>query len=579
MNTQNFRIVKNFFIYLILALLVPARADTQSVPLTSLHEFEKIAHPPVKHPIVLSGTFAELRNARFHGGIDIKSSAGQPGDAIFSVFDGYISQIESQGLGYGNLIIINHYNGYQSYYSHLHRFSSSLDSFVLQQQLLRKESEIIIELNENEIPVKAGEIIGYMGNTGHSFGPHLHFEIRSRKSGEQINPLHFGIDIHDKVAPIINGLRLHITDALGEIYASKNIAIVRVGNTYKTRPEVIEIDGVHIGFAIDAIDQMLVGVNKNGIYGLRVWEDDSLHFSFFMDSIPKDYTRFQRAHIDYQEWYKNGRTYHKCYAVSSNPLPVYHRVKNKNGIIALGQEQKKIIIEVFDYSGNISKLETRVKSTNKITLPETWEYNYVIPAFQKSMIRLEGCDFTFTDKSFINNTHLLTTISDDKSYGMMSKVYALSPGNIPVFDNFEIKIDGSHIPDSLRNKVYLAFCGKDKVPHLIDSHWDGDFITGKWDRLGDFFIRLDNRKPVIELRRWNPVRNGSLVFHVTDNTINRNNISFDAYIGDRWIPVIYDKKSNRITYKFTDNLPKRGEKFTLIVRDKNENEAIFTRTF
>src|SRR5690606_14787979 len=97
--------------------------------------------------------------------------------------------------------------------------------------------------------------------------------------------------------PIISGLRLHITDPKGEMYASKNIAIAKIGNIYKTRPEILEIDGVHIGFAIDAIDQMLVGVNKNGIYGLRVWENDSLHFSFYMDSIPKDFTRYQRAHI------------------------------------------------------------------------------------------------------------------------------------------------------------------------------------------------------------------------------------------------------------------------------------------
>lgn len=578
MNIQNFSNLRSYILLLFLALLIATKGEAQTYPPTS-NSFEKLAHPPVNHPIILSGTFAELRSARFHGGIDIRSAAGQSGDPILSVFDGYISLIESKGLGYGNLIVINHYNGYQSYYSHLHRFSNSLDSFVLIQQVLKEESEITIELQENEIPVKAGEIIGYMGNTGHSFGPHLHFEMRCQKTGKQINPLHFGIEIKDKVPPIISGLRLHITDPKGEMYASKNIAIAKIGNIYKTRPEILEIDGVHIGFAIDAIDQMLVGVNKNGIYGLRVWENDSLHFSFYMDSIPKDFTRYQRAHIDYQEWHRNGRTYHKCYAVHANPLPVYHRTNNGIGVISLSEEPKKIVIEVFDLNGNISKVETKVKSTGKITLPDNWNYNYVIPAGEKSIIQLDGCSFEFTDRTFINNTHLLTTVSDDKSYGMMSKVYALSPVNIPVFDNFEIKIDGSYIPDSIRQNVYLAYCGKDKVPHLIDSHWDGNFIVGKSDRIGDFFIRLDNRKPTIELRRWNPVKNGTIVFRVSDNTINRSNISFDAYIDERWIPLTYDKKNYRLSYKFIEGAPKKGSKFKLVVRDKNANEAVYNRTF
>ena len=95
-----------------------------------------------------------FRRVREHRGTDIALSTG---DSIRSAFDGVVrvKEVTRNTGGYGNLLVIRHTNGLETYYGHLSRFL----------------------VDTGEI-VKAGEVIGLGGNTGRSTGPHLHFETR-----------------------------------------------------------------------------------------------------------------------------------------------------------------------------------------------------------------------------------------------------------------------------------------------------------------------------------------------------------------------------------------------------------------
>ncbi len=94
------------------------------------------------------------RRSRNHNGVDLPLNTG---DTVRAAFDGVVrvSDYSKNTGGYGNLIIIRHPNGLETYYGHL--------------------SKRFVDQNE---PVKAGEIIGLGGSTGRSTGPHLHFETR-----------------------------------------------------------------------------------------------------------------------------------------------------------------------------------------------------------------------------------------------------------------------------------------------------------------------------------------------------------------------------------------------------------------
>jgi murein DD-endopeptidase MepM/ murein hydrolase activator NlpD len=99
------------------------------------------------------------RRYRYHYGVDTKNTHG---DSIFCIFDGIV-RIAKSNKTYGNVVIIRHYNGLETFYAHC--------------------SKILVEPNQE---VKSGELIALVGNTGRSTGPHLHLETRYK--GAAFNP-------------------------------------------------------------------------------------------------------------------------------------------------------------------------------------------------------------------------------------------------------------------------------------------------------------------------------------------------------------------------------------------------------
>lgn len=100
------------------------------------------------------------RHSSFHKGIDIPLKNGE---AIVAAFDGKVRYAKYNNGGFGNLVIIRHVNGLETYYAHLSKF----------------------KVKPNQI-VKAGQVIGLGGSTGRSYSPHLHFEVRYKDKA--INP-------------------------------------------------------------------------------------------------------------------------------------------------------------------------------------------------------------------------------------------------------------------------------------------------------------------------------------------------------------------------------------------------------
>jgi len=108
---------------------------------------------PRKHPI--------LETVRIHKGVDWAAPIGTP---VMAAFDGQIT-FQGDGDSYGNLVKISHANGRETHYAHMQKFAT----------------------NGVGTKVKAGDVIGYVGTTGLSTGPHLHFELY--QNGEAIDPL------------------------------------------------------------------------------------------------------------------------------------------------------------------------------------------------------------------------------------------------------------------------------------------------------------------------------------------------------------------------------------------------------
>ena len=103
------------------------------------------------------------KKRRFHYGMDFTAKRGTP---VYATGNGIVKRADNRSSGYGRHIRIDHGFGYVSLYAHLTKYN------------VRRGQK-----------VKRGDIIGYVGNTGRSAGPHLHYEIL--KDNKKINPLNF----------------------------------------------------------------------------------------------------------------------------------------------------------------------------------------------------------------------------------------------------------------------------------------------------------------------------------------------------------------------------------------------------
>lgn len=107
---------------------------------------------------------------KMHYGVDFSAPKGTP---IYCTGDGKIRRVKKSFSGYGNQVEIDHGYGYVTKYAHMQSF------------IVKKGQKI-----------KRGELIGYVGNSGKSTAPHLHYEVK--KDGKKINPVHF---FHQDLSP------------------------------------------------------------------------------------------------------------------------------------------------------------------------------------------------------------------------------------------------------------------------------------------------------------------------------------------------------------------------------------------
>ena len=103
------------------------------------------------------------KTIKFHAGLDFAAPQGTP---IYATADGTVTTAGNTGNGYGNHVVINHGYGYETLFGHMVR----------------------VKVRAGQ-KVKRGEVIGWVGSTGKSTGPHCHYEVH--KNGQKIDPVYF----------------------------------------------------------------------------------------------------------------------------------------------------------------------------------------------------------------------------------------------------------------------------------------------------------------------------------------------------------------------------------------------------
>lgn len=152
----------------------------------------------------LTSNFMEYRGGRFHAGIDLKTNSRE-GYTVRAVEDGFISRVRCTPTAYGKVVYLAGVSGRTFVYAHLQRFNDEIDALVRQSQEESGRYRASMHLQEGQIRVRRGDVLGLSGQSG-TGGPHLHFEVRDGAQ-RPLNPHAEGFVIDDQLAPVIHSLR------------------------------------------------------------------------------------------------------------------------------------------------------------------------------------------------------------------------------------------------------------------------------------------------------------------------------------------------------------------------------------
>ena len=537
---------------------------------------------PVSGPLRLSGTFGELRPDHFHSGIDIKGGLGV---SIYAAGDGEVYCIKINPGGYGSVMYLRHPNGYTTLYAHLSGFSPELAKYIEDKQYAAQQFAVELYPEVGRFPVKKGQLIAKMGNTGHSFGPHLHFEIRETATDRSINPLLFGLQVLDNTPPRVHELKIYQIAENNQLAETRRVPLLLKNTQYGVTGDTLKVKTKQVGLAIKAYDYMDGVNNSNGIYTLDLLVDDKQVYHFAVEKLDFSETRYINAHVDYEERVSRNSYFHRCFLLPGNGLSMYNQVL-ENGKFNIAEKQtRKVNIVIKDVAGNTAKTQFWIKLDTALVKAAARQYNYLLPYNQPSVIQTSDVKIHFPEKTFYEDCYLQYSVVPERSANVFSKVHILQNTRIPVHSFFSIALKPIKLPDSLRHKAFVAYCNSIGRVTNYGGKWQPDgSLKADVRTLGEFCIKIDTVPPTITPERFTPVLSkvSAISFRINDNFGNAGNtpgLNYRAEIDGQWVLMDYDEKYDRITYRFTPRVTAGAHVFYLEVSDGMGNKRIWEKNF
>jgi hypothetical protein len=532
---------------------------------------------PLDIPILLSGSFGELRSNHFHAGLDIKTQNKQGLD-VFTTANGYVSRIKVQQFGYGKAIYIKHPNGYTTVYGHLSKFNAKIEKYIKSIQY-KKESYATGNLyfKDDKFPVEKGEVIAFSGDTGGSGGPHLHYEIRNTVSENIINPLLFGLKVKDTESPTFQSLKVYSLSAdarVNQQQKSFQIPIKNTGNGTYTADR-ITASGI-IGFGVSVFDRFNDATNKNGVYSLEMLVNGKRFYYHDVETFSFSESKFLNLHIDYEHYKKYKRRYQKTYKETANKLSTYEKLINNGKINLKKGLNYSIQIIAKDFEGNSSSIKIPVagKQSNSIftQLEDTTNYKIVAQNFHK--FKKKNVTIAFPKNTFYEDLFL--------DFKVDKEIVKIHTPTIPLDKSFTLTFNVSKYSGLERQQLYIANLEYPKYPrYQYTRKKDSTFYTTT-KTLGNYTLRFDNHKPKIKLLYFKDQQwiTNSKTIKVKISDVGSGIKDYRATLDGKWVLMEYNHKKRILTYNFSDKkLVGSKHIFNLVVSDNVGNTNTLSATF
>ncbi len=555
-----------FFLLFVLALSINAQ-----------NEYPKDAfRSPLDIPIILAGTFGELRSNHFHSGIDIKTQQRQ-GLPIYAIGDGTVTRIKISLWGYGKAMYVAHPNGYTSVYAHLQKFSPEIEAYIKKRQYQKQKYDIELFPDFGELKVEKGKVIAYTGNTGSSSGPHLHFEIRSSISEKPTNPLFYGLNVRDATNPTLVGL-------YG--YPLSNDAIVNKSNDKvqlnytKQKDGSFLADTVYaigtIGIGFNAYDRQDLAANKNGIYAVEQKVNGKTYTQYDFETFSFSETRYINTLIDYDHFGEHRQRIQQCFKAPGNKLGIYNTLYNDGKINVAEGMSYKVELLIQDLDKNRIKVIIPVEGKKEpvsIHKEDDKTSDYVI-AKKPNNFDLGGAKVYFPANTFYKDFYI------DLKKG--ADTVTIHNSKVPAHRNFTISFDVSKLSKEERKQHFIARLSKRLSPSYVSTHKRGETFTTRTRNLGTYTLAKDTTAPKIRAKNFKEkqwlTNYQYLSLHISDDLSGVK--TYSATLNGDWILMEYEPKTNTLTYTFDDKiLNKKQCELKVVVTDNVGNSNTFTSTF
>lgn len=561
--------MKNFFLAILLYTSLYNVNAQETYP-------TDVFRSPLDIPLILSGTFGELRSNHFHSGIDIKTQQRE-GLPVYGIGDGTITRLKVSMWGYGKVLYVAHPNGYTSVYGHLQKFSPKIEAYIKMIQYQKKSFEVEVFPDFGELSIEKGEIIAYSGNTGGSSGPHLHFEIRSSVSEKPTNPLLYGLEVADATNPTLEKLFVYplSTDALSNQSAER----IQLGFT-RQKDGTFLADKVNaqgnIGIGFIGFDRQDMGANRNGIYAVSLSVNGKTYTSYDFDSFSFGETRYINTLVDYDYLGRYRDRIQKLFKSPGNNLGIYTELYN-NGEIEIREGLSYTLqLTVKDLKGNEVSLTIPVegkKEDVKIAKADNSTDTYII-AKKPNNYDLEGAKVYFPADTFYEDFYIDLKKGKD--------TVTIHQNTVPAHNNFTITFDANKYSTEEQKKLFIARLDEKLRPSYSSTYKRGGTFTTRTRNLGTYTLAKDTTPPRIRTKNFKEkqwLNNYKyLSLEISDDLSGVN--TFDATLNGEWILMEYEPKTNTLTYNFDDKiLDQKQCELKVTVTDNVGNEETLTTTF
>ena len=541
--------------------------------------------PPLEIPLVLSGNFGELRSNHFHSGLDIKTNLAI-GIPVYATADGYVSRIKVAHFGYGKALYLTHNDGYSTVYAHLDRFEENIQGYVKQQQYKKESFEVELFPGQEVFVIKAGQLIGYTGNTGSSGGPHLHYEIRDSES-RPINPLQSqGIQIKDSRAPVVSGLRYYPLDLVKNSVEAVGVDLsVRKTNDSTYIADLIHASGT-IGLGAELYDQQDAANNKNGVYHIEGFLNGSKHYEVYFDRISFDETRFMNRYMDYRYYSNSKKRVQKLFRENNNPIGIIKDPDHRGMLtIAPGQAYTYELL-ISDFHGNTTTILIPITGDTLVEKGPALQQTLDLGGVNESSSQLDvyGSEthhwsegryaVMIPRETFYDPTQLSVSVRGDTLF--------LDKDQYPMQNKIEITYNAQWMSSDDFQSAYIGRIspyGKAQYQNTNKENMDLKTRVGTLGRYGVFY---DRTAPLIKAKT---VRQGQWISSLSELTLiiedKESGISsYRATLNGQFILMEYDYKTKQLVYDFADAIvTDTQQNLALVVLDNVGNSATFELMF